>query len=109
TTRGGFDRWSPKPHATGFAHLHKSRLCPGRAAHYLPFLPSSSAHPPKMTRQKGRLSSERCSSARLYCLRCVGLAAGSVKKIRRLSENSENLLTNGNAGKVTVAPTAILV
>ena len=56
------------------------------------------------------IRSLRRSAARVVnrC-RCVLLAARSAKKVRRLSENSGNLLTNANARKVTIAGTAMLV
>jgi len=72
-----------------------------------------------MTRQKDdclqtidKPRSDLCAArprASVYRLRCVGLAARSAKKVRRLSENSGNLITNANAGQVTIARTIIVV
>jgi hypothetical protein len=39
----------------------------------------------------------------------VGLAARSAKKVRRLSENSENLLTNSKARQATIAGILMVV
>jgi len=63
-----------------------------------------------MTRQKDacfrvihKRSSDLCASrprASVYWIRCVGSTIGSVKKVRRLSENSENLQTKRDAGQI---------
>jgi hypothetical protein len=45
--------------------------------------------------------------APVYRLRCVALAARSVKKVRRLSQNSENLLTKPNAVQMVIAAAVI--
>jgi len=47
--------------------------------------------------------------ASVYRPRCVGLAAHSAKKVRRLSGNSGNLLTSAMIARVTIAATVIVV
>jgi hypothetical protein len=52
----------------------------------------------------------RRPSARYDCrLKCAGLAARSVQKIRRLSKNTENVLANANLDQVTIVGRIVLV